>query len=372
MNAQLDTALAETDASLDVDAEIAGSRLLPTADELRRAVPLDPALEARIHRQRDAIRDVLAGRDERLLVVIGPCSIHDRDSALDYAGRLAELNAQLGDVLLPVMRVYVEKPRTTVGWKGLAYDPHLDGSDDMAEGLYQTRRLMRDITALGLPIACELLQPMLVDYIEDLLGWAAVGARTTESQVHREMVSALGLPVGFKNATSGDIGVAVDAMGASRHGHRYPGLDAHGRPALLTSKGNPDTQLVLRGGQRGPNFDAASVERARGALLEGGLDGSIMVDCSHANSGKDPARQPAVLDDVLRQRLAGQRALTGVMLESHILSGKQKLGGELRYGVSVTDGCLGWEESAALLTRAAQQLRQGVSAGERLSACATN
>lgn len=350
MNMQLDPADIRTpEAAPAVDR----SRRLPTPFEMRRGVYIDEALKARIEAQRDAVRAILEGRDDRLLVVIGPCSIHDRQSALDYARKLAALAPALEERMLLVMRVYVEKPRTTVGWKGLAYDPHLDGSHDMAEGLGQTRQLMRDIAALGVPVACELLQPMLAAYVEDLIAWAAIGARTTESQVHREMVSALPVPTGFKNGTGGDIGVAIDAMSASRQGHCYPGIDDHGRPTLIDSDGNRHTHLVLRGGHGRPNFDAESVERARSALSRAGAPQSIMVDCSHANSGKDPSRQPAVFEEVIRQRRAGQEALVGVMLESHLEPGSQPLCADLRYGVSITDACLGWQESEALLRRAA-------------------
>lgn len=336
------------------------SQPLPTSGALKKAIALEPAIREQIAEQRQTIRNILSGQDSRLLVVMGPCSIHDRDSALDYARRLKGLADEVADRMVLVMRVYVEKPRTTVGWKGLVYDPHLDGSDNMAEGLSSTRRLMRDIAALGLPIACELLQPMLSAYMDDLISWAAVGARTTESQIHREMVSALPMPTGFKNGTDGGIQVAIDAMGASQHGHRYPGFDDSGQPALLHSPGNPDTHLVLRGGHHGPNHDAPSVEKAALALRAAGVSGAIMVDCSHANSGKDPARQPLVLDEVIRQRLNGMSSLVGIMLESHLETGRQPMGAELRYGVSVTDGCLGWAESEHHIRMAAKRLSEPV------------
>ncbi|ARS51920.1 3-deoxy-7-phosphoheptulonate synthase [Kushneria konosiri] len=341
----------------DADAAIV-SQPLPTPGALKKAIALEPAIKEQIAHQRQTIRNILNGHDSRLLVVMGPCSIHDRDSALDYARRLKELANEVADSMVLVMRVYVEKPRTTVGWKGLVYDPHLDGSDNMAEGLASTRRLMRDIAALGLPIACELLQPMLSAYMDDLISWAAVGARTTESQIHREMVSALPMPAGFKNGTDGGIQVAIDAMGASRHGHRYPGFDDNGHPALLHSRGNPDTHLVLRGGHQGPNHDAQSVEKAAFALGAAGVSGAIMVDCSHANSGKDPTRQPLVLDEVIRQRLNGVSSLVGVMLESHLETGKQPMGAALRYGVSVTDGCLGWTDSEHHIRCVAKRLTE--------------
>jgi 3-deoxy-7-phosphoheptulonate synthase len=337
-------------------ANTALSQRLPSAHLLKQQVPLCTALAHQVEDHRQAVRAILEGRDSRLLVIVGPCSIHDPRSALEYADRLAALATEVSDRLLLVMRAYVEKPRTTVGWKGLAYDPHLDGSDDMHAGLALSRGLMLGMLERGLPIATELLQPMAAGYFDDLLGWAAIGARTTESQIHREMVSGLGLPVGFKNGTDGGVAIACDAIRSAAHPHRHFGIDAMGYPAIVETLGNPDTHLVLRGGHQGPNFDAASVEHARQALAKAGLPARIMVDCSHANSGKDPARQPAVLEDVLAQRAAGDRSLVGVMLESHLFDGCQALGkGTLKYGVSITDGCLGWASTEALLRRAAGQ-----------------
>ena len=332
---------------------------LPTPAELRQRLPLSRSLAARVHAQRQAIRAVLNGDDPRLLVVVGPCSLHDADAALDYAQRLAELAPQVEDRLLLVMRAYVEKPRTTIGWKGLVYDPHLDGSGDMAAGLALSRRLMLQMLDLGLPLASELLQPLVAGYLDDLLGWAAIGARTSESQVHRELVSGLDLAVGFKNGTDGSLGIANDAMRSAAHPHQHFGLDLHGRAALVETLGNPDTHLVLRGGHQGPNHDAASVAMARAALEKAGIAARIMVDCSHANSGKNPLRQPAVLGEVIDQRLAGDASLRGVMLESHLFDGCQPLSGALQYGVSITDGCLGWSGTEHLLRDTAQRLREG-------------
>nr|MBF0681530.1 3-deoxy-7-phosphoheptulonate synthase [Pseudomonas sp.] len=331
---------------------------LPSPALLRQRLPLSAALAERTRADRNAIRAVLDGQDPRLLVVIGPCSLHDPESALEYAERLAELAPQVDDQLLLVMRAYVEKPRTTVGWKGLVYDPHLDGSGDMTEGLSLSRRLLLEILDRGLPIATELLQPLAAGYFEDLLGWAAIGARTSESQIHREMVSGLDLPVGFKNGTDGGLAIACDAMRSAAHPHRHFGLDDLGHSALLETRGNPNTHLVLRGGHGAPNYDAANVARARAALQQQGLAPRIMVDCSHANSGKDPLRQPAVLDSVITQRLAGDDSLRGVMLESHLFDGCQPLAGELRYGVSVTDGCLGWAGTERLLRDTAERMRK--------------
>lgn len=330
---------------------------LPSPAVLRQRLPLGESLSGKVHADRQAIRAVLDGQDDRLLVVVGPCSLHDPQSALEYATRLAELTPQVEDRLLLVMRAYVEKPRTTVGWKGLVYDPHLDGRGDMAEGLHLSRRLMLEMLELGLPLATELLQPLAAGYFDDLLGWAAIGARTSESQIHRELVSGLDLPVGFKNGTDGGLGIACDAMRSAAHPHRHFGVDDLGHPALLETRGNRDTHLVLRGGHRGPNFDPASVAAARASLQGQGIPARIMVDCSHANSGKDPLRQPQVLEAVLAQRVAGDTSLRGVMLESHLFDGCQPLGGALRYGVSVTDGCLGWDGTEALLREAAARLR---------------
>ena len=326
---------------------------LPTPAGLRESLPVQPALAARIQAQRAAVRAVLDGTDDRLLVITGPCSLHDRESALDYGRRLAALNEELGDRLLIVMRAYVEKPRTTVGWKGLLHDPRLDGGNDLHAGLHAARSLLIELGELGLPLATELLSPMAAPYLEDTLSWAAIGARTTESQTHRELVSGLDLPVGFKNGTDGDLGTALDAMQAAAHSHTQFGTDDHGRAALVATAGNPDTHLILRGGRAGPNCDAASVRAAAERLADSPINPRLVVDCSHANSGKDPLRQSTVADDVVAQRRGGERALAGIMLESHIETGKQALSPALQYGVSITNACLGWSETQQLLRRLA-------------------
>ncbi|ROL70364.1 3-deoxy-7-phosphoheptulonate synthase [Pseudomonas chlororaphis] len=331
---------------------------LPSSLQLKQQLPLSTALAQQVAAHRQAVRAILDGVDSRLLVVVGPCSIHDPQSALEYAAKLAELSTELSDDLLLVMRAYVEKPRTTVGWKGLAYDPHLDGSDDMAGGLTLSRELMREMLRLGLPIATELLQPMAAGYFDDLLSWVAIGARTTESQIHREMASGLDMPVGFKNGTDGGVAIACDAMRSAAHPHRHFGVDSQGHPAIIQTPGNPDTHLVLRGGHRGPNYDRQSVAQVQRDLHKLSIPARIMVDCSHANSGKDPLRQPAVFNDVLEQRLQGDRSLVAVMLESHLFEGCQPLSASMRYGVSVTDGCLGWDATEHLLRNAAQQLQR--------------
>ena len=356
MNASA-TVLAKQPATAEASVARRSAQPLPSPAVLRQRLPLSDALAARTHNDRNAIRTVLDGRDPRLVVVVGPCSLHDPVAALEYAERLAALAPEVSDQLLLVMRAYVEKPRTTVGWKGLVYDPHLDGSGNMAEGLHLSRRMMLDILETGLPIATELLQPLAAGYFDDLLGWAAIGARTSESQIHRELVSGLDLPVGFKNGTDGSLGIACDAMRSAEHPHQHFGIDDLGHPALLQTRGNPDTHLVLRGGHGAPNYDAASVAVARRALEKQGIAPRIMVDCSHANSGKNPLRQPEVLESVIAQRLAGDASLRGVMLESHLFDGCQPLSAALRYGVSITDGCLGWTATEQMLRDAAHRLR---------------
>ena len=333
-------------------------QLLPTPAELRHRLPLSTTLHEQISAQRRAIQDIVAGRDDRMLVVVGPCSIHEPLSALEYARHLAELAPHLSDRLLPVMRVYVEKPRTTVGWKGLAYDPDLDGSGNMARGLQLARQTMLEVSTLGLPVATEILQPMLANYLDDLLSWVAIGARTTESQLHRELASGLEAAVGFKNATSGAVGVAVDALRAAAHPHQHFAQDVQGRPILRQTAGNRHGHVVLRGGRQGPNYDSRSVASARRALEQAELPPRLMVDCSHANARKEHRRQIDVLRDVVAQRAAGETALIGLMLESYLNEGCQALTtGELRYGVSVTDPCLGWRETRELLLEAAARLR---------------
>ncbi len=331
---------------------------LPSPGELRRLLPLTSPLAERIEAQRCAVQAIVQGQDDRLLVVVGPCSVHDPVASLEYAKRLAVLSERVADRLLLVMRVYVEKPRTTVGWKGLAYDPDLDGSGDMARGLQLSRRLMHEVASLGLPVATELLQPMLTPYLDDLLAWVAIGARTTESQLHRELASGLKAAVGFKNGTGGDVNVALQAMQAAAHPHQHFALAADGRPVMRQTAGNPHAHVVLRGGHGGPNHDSESVAGARRALEQAGLRARLMVDCSHANACKDHRRQGEVLRDVVAQRARGESAVMGLMLESHLEEGRQELvPGALRYGVSVTDACLGWADTESLLLEAASQMR---------------
>ena len=333
------------------------SQRLPTPAELRQRISLNESLSAQIARQRHAVQQILSGEDDRLLVVVGPCSIHDPDAALEYADRLAALSEEISERILPVMRVYVEKPRTTVGWKGLAYDPGLDGSGDMPRGLALSRELMHAVAARGLPVATELLQPMLAPYVDDLLSWVAIGARTTESQLHRELASDLSAAVGFKNATSGDVQVAIDAMSAAAHPHQRFAVDSQGHPIVQHTAGNPNTHVVLRGGHGEPNYQTQHVLAATAALRNAGQNPRLMVDCSHANARKDHRRQSEVMLNVLAQRQAGETNLVALMLESHLFEGKQTLKpGAMRYGVSVTDACVGWETTEHLLKTAAERL----------------
>lgn len=329
---------------------------LPSSLQLKQQLPLSHSLHQQVNTHRLAVRAILNGEDPRLLVIVGPCSIHDPQSAIEYASKLARLAEDVSSEMLLVMRAYVEKPRTTVGWKGLAYDPHLNGTDDMATGLTLSRELMLEMIQLGLPVATELLQPMAANYFDDLLSWVAIGARTTESQIHREMASGLNMPVGFKNGTDGGAAIAVDAMRSAAHAHRHFGVDSQGHPAIVQTAGNADTHIVLRGGHQGPNYDATSVANISAELSRLKIPNRIMVDCSHANSGKDPLRQPAVFNEVLEQRLRGNHSLIGAMLESHLFEGCQPLSAALRYGVSITDGCLGFDATEQLLTDAARRL----------------
>lgn len=308
---------------------------------------------------RQAVVRILERQDPRLLVVVGPCSIHDPRGALDYAARLARLRAELAGQMEIIMRVYFEKPRTTIGWKGLINDPRLDGSYEIEEGLRLARQLLLDINGLGLPAGTEFLDPIVPQYIADLISWSAIGARTTESQTHREMASGLSMPVGFKNTTDGSLQVAIDAMGAARHSHNFLGVDEFGFTSIVRTTGNPAGHLVLRGGRGTTNYDAASIHHAEQQLSQAGLPHALMVDCSHANSGKVPARQEEVWRSVIEQRVGGTRSLIGMMVESNLHEGNQPFPrpvNELQYGVSITDPCANWETTERLLRWGAEQL----------------
>jgi 3-deoxy-7-phosphoheptulonate synthase len=340
------------------DLRIREMRELSTPAEVMQAIPLNAQAAATVSAARAAVHRILHGQDDRLVVVIGPCSIHDPAAALEYAQRLQPLRQQLGDVLEIVMRVYFEKPRTTVGWKGLINDPDLDGSFRIDEGLRRARGLLRDINQLGLPAGCEFLDMITPQYIADLVAWGAIGARTTESQVHRELASGLSCPVGFKNGTDGNVRIAVDAVQAASQPHHFMAVTKHGRTAIASTRGNEDCHVILRGGKT-PNYDAANVELACAAISASGLSPRVMIDASHANSGKRPENQPLVVADIAAQIEAGERRISGVMIESHLVAGRQDLtpGCALVYGQSITDGCLGWDDSVAVLERLAAAVR---------------
>ena len=331
------------------------------ADEL----PLQAQASELVARTRQEVAAILRGDDARLLVVVGPCSVHDPAAAREYGARLLAAAQTYPDELLVVMRVYFEKPRTVTGWKGLINDPQRDGSYQINRGLRLARELLVDLTNTGLPVGTEFLDTTLGQYYADAVTWGAIGARTVESQVHRELASGLSMPVGFKNRTDGNVQVAVDAIRSAREPHWFPSLTREGAPAVMGTTGNQDAHLVLRGGTKGPNFSAAPVGAATTLLASYGLPPFLMVDCSHANSGKDPARQPAVAADVAAQIAQGSRAIAAVMLESHLVGGTQPHDAQpLAYGRSITDACLGWEETLPVLERLAQAVKTR-RAGER-------
>ncbi len=312
-----------------------------------------------INQSREEIRRIIFGEDPRLLLVIGPCSIHDTEAGLDYAKKLAELNEKIKDRILLVMRVYFEKPRTSIGWKGLIMDPDLDGSSNITKGLKVARVFLRQVIDLKLPTATELLDPITPQYIADLVSWSAIGARTTESQTHRQMASGLSMPVGFKNGTDGGLPVAINAIKAASHKQTFLGINTQGQASEVTTNGNPDCHVVLRGGKDGPNFDAASVNKAVQEIEKAGLKATIMVDCSHANSSKDPQRQPAVFEEVIQQITDGNNAITGTMIESNLGTGNQSFPApkeNLKYGVSITDGCIDWATTEESVTKAYKSL----------------
>jgi len=345
---------------LTSDLRIRTARPLLSPAILEEDLPLGEAGAALVQRARREIGDILAGRDDRLVALVGPCSIHDPKAALEYAQRLKPVADRLASDVLVVMRVYFEKPRTVVGWKGLINDPHLDGSFMVNAGLRLARRLLLDVNAAGLPIGTEFLDTTLGQYYADLVSWAAIGARTTESQIHRELASGLSMPVGFKNRTDGDLQVAVDAIVSASHPHCFPSLTREGAPAVLATTGNPECHLVLRGGSRsGPNFSAESIAHAVELLQKSKATPAVLVDCSHGNSQKDPRRQTEVLADVAQQVASGSRAIFGVMLESNLVAGAQKheAGKPLVYGQSITDGCLGFDETIPLLEQLASAAR---------------
>ena len=328
---------------------------------LKESFPLTEASATTVLDSRAAIEGIIAGEDPRMLAIVGPCSIHDPDAAREYAERLAKLREELSDRLYIVMRVYFEKPRTRLGWRGLILDPHLNGTYDIKEGLHRARQLLLDLTALGVPAGSEMLDPIVPQYIDDLVTWASIGARTTESQTHREMASGLSMPVGFKNGTDGGVDAAVNALASSRHPHSFIGIDQDGRTCILTTAGNTTSHVILRGGRDAPNYEPHNVKAAVTKLEEAGIDARLLIDCSHGNSRKDHTRQPTVLESVISQRLMGRRSIVGFMLESNIHAGRQAIPeqpGDLDYGVSITDACLGWDKTVELLRWAHGQLAE--------------
>lgn len=339
---------------------ISAEQILVTPEELKAKYPLSVNDEANITAARQTIADILHGRDKRLLVVCGPCSIHDPEAALEYAARLKTLADETKDSLFIVMRVYFEKPRTTVGWKGLINDPHMDGSFDMEHGLHLARQLLLKLIKMGLPLATEALDPNSPQYLGDLFSWSAIGARTTESQTHREMASGLSMPVGFKNGTDGSLGTAINAMKAASMPHRFMGINQSGQVCLLQTQGNANGHIILRGGKT-PNYEAEHVKECEVQMAKAGLNASLMIDCSHGNSNKDFRRQTEVVSSVLAQLKAGNRSIIGIMLESHIHEGNQSSDQprtDMIYGVSVTDACISWETTDALLRKVHQELKE--------------
>ncbi|MEU0089367.1 3-deoxy-7-phosphoheptulonate synthase [Kribbella sp. NPDC006257] len=335
-----------------VDRRIEKTVPLITPLALHDELPLSEELAESVVAGREAVTNILDGTDDRLLVVVGPCSVHDAKAALEYAERLKPIADRLSDGLLVVMRVYFEKPRSTLGWKGLINDPDLDGTGDVNKGLRTARALLLEVLAQGLPVGCEFLDPITPQYIADTVGWGAIGARTVESQVHRQLSSGLSMPIGMKNRPDGSIGTAVDAIKAAAVPHVFTGIDHDGAPAILHTRGNPDCHLVLRGSDSGPNYDADSVAGAQELLRKAGLQERIVVDASHGNSRKDHRRQPEVAAEIGEQVASGNKAIVGVMLESFLVEGRQDLDPTqpLTYGQSITDACMGWDTTEAVLT----------------------
>jgi len=341
------------------DLRIAETKELIAPTQIHEQFPITEAAAQTTSTARREIQAIMSGEDHRLVVVVGPCSIHDPKAAIEYAQRLAKLKTELADDLVIVMRVYFEKPRTTVGWKGLINDPDLDSSFSVNKGLGIARDLLLSINNLGVPAGCEYLDLITPQYTGDIVAWGAIGARTTESQCHRELASGLSCPVGFKNGTDGNLKIAVDAIGAASHAHHFLSVTKEGRTAIVESTGNKFTHIILRGGSREPNFSALHVEKSSQMLVKAGLRPNIMVDFSHANSYKDPARQREVSEDICTQLANGETRIFGVMIESHLVAGNQKVieGQELTYGQSITDGCIDWAETEELCRNLANAVR---------------
>ena len=339
---------------------VASQQALTAPVALRSSVPVDESIFSFVRESREVVSRILDREDHRLMVVVGPCSIHDHDAAIDYAAKLKTLSDELKDTLYVIMRVYFEKPRTTTGWKGLINDPSLDDSFDIEAGLKLGRTLLRDLLAMGLPTATEALDPITPQYLHDLICWSAIGARTTESQTHREMASGLSSAVGFKNGTDGSLDVAINALKSVQHPHRFLGINSEGVVSIFETRGNPYGHVVLRGGSNGPNYDSVNISKCESELAKAGLPSNIMVDCSHANSSKDHNVQPLVARDISNQILKGNKSIVGVMLESHLNEGRQDIPADLsdlQYGVSVTDACMDWDTTETSLRELADSLQ---------------
>ena len=341
------------------DIHVSSNLVLPSPLDLLAQLPPSDSDTDFIFQSRRAIREIIFGNDPRLLVIVGPCSIHDIAAGREYAERFAKLADQVKDEMLLVMRVYFEKPRTTVGWKGLIMDPRLDGSNRIAEGLHLARQFLLDVIRLGIPTATELLDPITPQYIADLISWSAIGARTTESQTHRQMASGLSMPLGFKNGTLGNLEPAVNAIKAAAQPQTFLGVGMDGRASAVTTTGNPDCHIILRGGESGPNYDEKSIAETRAILVKHGLKPAIMIDASHGNCRKDHHLMPAVFEEIVRQRAAGDTSIIGAMLESHLVAGAQKFPqplDQLIHGQSITDACIDWETTEKLLLATAATL----------------
>lgn len=339
---------------------VESQEILITPEQLKTEVPMSEAAARSIADSREVIRNILDRKDHRLFVVVGPCSIHDVDAALDYAARLKKLADEVADTLYVVMRVYFEKPRTTVGWKGLINDPRLNDTFKIDEGLHIGRKLLLDVAEIGLPTSTEALDPISPQYMQDCISWSAIGARTTESQTHREMASGLSSAVGFKNGTDGGLAVAMNAIQSAGKPHRFLGINGEGQVAVIHTKGNPYSHVVLRGGSAGPNYDSVSINLCEAELEKAGATNNIMVDCSHANSSKKPELQPLVMDNVANQVLEGNKSIVGLMVESNIFAGNQSIPADLeqlKYGVSVTDGCIDWDTTAEAIHSMREKLK---------------
>jgi len=330
---------------------------------LKESLPLTEESARTVLESRNAVDAIIDHRDSRMLAVVGPCSIHDQAAAMDYAARLNQLQKEIADQILVVMRVYFEKPRTRLGWRGLILDPHLDGTYDVQSGLHTARTILLEITQMGLPVGSEMLDPIVPQYTSDLLSWASIGARTTESQTHREMASGLSMPVGFKNGTDGSIETAINALSSARGPHSFIGIDQEGRTAVFNTSGNNAGHIILRGGRSGPNYHDEFVEDACRLLVDAGYESTVMIDCSHSNALRNPTRQEKVLQSVIRQRSEGQNAIIGFMLESNLREGQQPVAAleDLEYGVSITDACMGWDQTERILRWAHAELSQEVN-----------